>query len=179
MIDWRRIRHTYGFGVHSPFAFRMVKEVVSPGRGYAWYGYEDIDAAVNSRRASWKIMRQAKMFHRLLSFLNPKSLFLPLGIDPLFHTAAAASDSRMRIERKPKLANDCEMIATHSSFLPIERLRTHLQTPGHSVVVMNIPSGWAQTLFESLPEGLMLYSRRNAIIIHRPEMMKVAYTILL
>ncbi|MDE6410135.1 MAG: hypothetical protein K2K81_07845 [Muribaculaceae bacterium] len=179
MNFYKRLRHTYGFGVHSPFAYRMVKDVVRPGRGYAWYGYEDIDAGVNSSNASLKIERQAKMFHRLISFLAPQSLFLPHGIAPLFHTAAAAADSRMRIERKPKNATECEMIATHETFIPLERLKAHLLTPGHSLVFMNMPSGWADTLFEALPAGLMLHSPQNAILIHRPEMMKVAYAILL
>ncbi len=176
---YKRLRHTYGFGVHSPFAYRMVKDVVRPGRGYVWYGYEDIDAGVNSRHASLKIERQAKMFHRLLCFLHPGSLFLPHGIDPLFHTAASSSDSRMLIERKPKNISQCEMIATHETFIPLDRLKEHLRTPGHSIVFMNIPAGWADALFEALPEGIMLHSPHNAIIVHRPDTMKVAYTILL
>ena len=157
----------------------MVKDVVRPGHEYSWYGYDDIDAVINSRKASVKIERHAKMFHRLLSFLHPRSLFLPLGIDPLFHTAATASDSRMRIERKPKNAAGCEMIATHDSFIPLDRLKEHIRQPGHSIVIMNVPSGWADALFSALPEGLMLHSPHNVIIIHRPEMMKVAYTLLL
>ncbi|MDE6296985.1 MAG: hypothetical protein K2L89_03980 [Muribaculaceae bacterium] len=178
-MSYKALRHTYGFGVHSPFAFNLVKDVVRPGRGYEWYGYEDIDAAINSRRAGYKIERQAKMFLRLLSFLNPGSLFLPLGIDPLFHTAAVASGKKMRIERKPKSASECEMIATHESFIPLDRLKEHIAKPGNSIVIMDLPDGWADALFELLPEGLMLHSKRNAIIIHRPDMMKLSYNILL
>lgn len=178
-MSYKALRHTYGFGVHSPFAFNMVKDVVRPGRGYVWYGYEDIDAAVNSRRIGIKIERKAKMFLRLLAFLNPQSLFLPLGIDPIFHTAASASNNNMRIERKPKMATECEMIATHESFISLDRLKEHILTPGHSIVAMNIPEGWAESIFEIMPEGLMLHSKRNAIIIHRPNMMKVAYNIML
>ncbi|MDE5869009.1 MAG: hypothetical protein K2H18_02150 [Muribaculaceae bacterium] len=193
-MSYKALRHTYGFGVHSPFAFNLVKDVVRPGRGYGWYGYEDIDAAVNSRRGglnedigaavnsrrdSLKTERQAKMFLRLLSFLNPRSLFLPLGIDPLFYIAAKASDKRMRIERKPKMACECEMIATHASFISLDRLKEHIAKPGNSIVIMDLPDGWADALFELLPEGLMLHSKRNAIIIHRPDMMKLSYNILL
>lgn len=179
MFSYRRLRHTYGFGVHSPFAYRMVKDVVNPGRDYAWYGYEDIDASVNSRRAGIRLERQAKMFHRLVAFLNPRSLFLPLGIDALFYTAASTVSSRMRIERKPKRIAECQMVATHDDFLSLEELKRHIAFPGNSLVMMNFPTGWAETLFESLPEGLMLHSEHNAIIVNRPEMQKVAYTILL
>ena len=34
---YRRWRHTRGFGVHSPFAFRLVTEAIHPPRGYAYY----------------------------------------------------------------------------------------------------------------------------------------------
>ncbi|MDE6028435.1 MAG: hypothetical protein K2G23_10215 [Muribaculaceae bacterium] len=176
---YRSLRHTYGFGVHSPFAFRMVKDVVRPGRGYAWYGYEDIEAAVNSGKVSLKMEKQAKMFHRLLAFLNPSSLFLPQGIDPIFHVAASAIGKDMKIERKPKNAEGCQMIATHKDFISLVRLKDHLSTPGHSIAIMDYPQSWTESLFSALPEGLMLYSRRNAIIIHRREMMKLAYSVMI
>lgn len=178
-LSYRRLRHTYGFGVHSPFAFRLVKDVVRPGRAYAWYGYEDIDAAVNSRRAGIRMERQAKMFLRLLAFLNPESLFLPLGSDPLFHVAASACSGLKCIERKPKNAEKCEMIATHKDFLPLNRLKQHLIHPGHTLVMLDYPKKWLTSLFETLPEGLLLYSRRHAIFIHRPQMMKLHYSVLL
>ena len=40
---YKRWRHTRGYGVHSPFAYSLVKEVVRPGRKYGHYGYEEID----------------------------------------------------------------------------------------------------------------------------------------
>lgn len=178
-LSYRRLRHTYGFGVHSPFAFRLVKDVVRPGRAYSWYGYEDIDAAVNSRRTGIRVERQAKMFLRLLAFLNPKSLFLPLGSDPLYHVAASACTGLKRIERKPKNAEECDMIATHKDFISLKILKEHISQPGKSIVILDYPDGWLENLFETLPQGLMLYSRHNAIIINRPGMMKLHYSILL
>lgn len=179
MDSYKRLRHTYGFGVHSPFAFRMVKDVVRPGRGYGWYGYEDIDAAMNMHRGSLKIERQAKMFHRLLAFLSPESLFLPHGIDPIFYTAASTSDRRMKIERRPKYAAECQMIATNGSFISLNILKEHIIKPGNSIAFLNYPTGWIEQLFDILPEGLMLYGKRNAIIVNRPEMMKVRYSMIL
>ncbi|MBD5237634.1 MAG: hypothetical protein HDS62_08930 [Bacteroidales bacterium] len=176
-FSYRRLRHTYGFGVHSPYAFRMVRDVVRPGRQYAWYGYEDIDAAVNSARASAKMERMVKMFHRLIAFLHPASLFLPLGIDPLFYTAASCVGSGMKIERKPKLAEKCVMVATHDDFLPLEQLKKHLLTDGNALAILNYPEGWDHELFRTLPHGLMLYGTHNLIIVNRHDMMKVAYSV--
>ena len=177
--SYKSLRHTYGFGVHSPFAFRMVKDVVRPGRGYAWYGFEDIDAAVNAGKTSIGIERKAKLLHRLLAFLNPSSLFLPPGIDPVFHVAAAAAGKNMKIERKPNHAAECGMIATHKDFLPLTLLKNHISHPGNALAIMDCQSGWKEEIFASLPEGLMLCSSHHAIIIHRPGMMKISYPILL
>lgn len=39
--DWyKRLRHSKGYGVHSPFAFRMVLETLNPPRGYRYYAEE-------------------------------------------------------------------------------------------------------------------------------------------
>lgn len=37
---WQRLRHRRGFGVHSPFAFRFITEVLNPPRGYRYYAEE-------------------------------------------------------------------------------------------------------------------------------------------
>ncbi len=34
---YRRWRHSRGFGIHSPFAYRIVKEALYPQRGYQYY----------------------------------------------------------------------------------------------------------------------------------------------
>ena len=53
IIDWyKRWRHGHGFGVHSPYAYRLVRDVLRPGRGYAYYAYADIDHMLNSRRSA-------------------------------------------------------------------------------------------------------------------------------
>lgn len=37
---WQRLRHRRGFGVHSPFAFRFITEVLNPPRNYRYYAEE-------------------------------------------------------------------------------------------------------------------------------------------
>lgn len=32
-----RWRHARGFGIHSPFAYRLIREAIRPARGYAYY----------------------------------------------------------------------------------------------------------------------------------------------
>lgn len=40
---WQRLRHSRGFGVHSPFAYRFIREVIC--ERYAFYAYDALDAA--------------------------------------------------------------------------------------------------------------------------------------
>lgn len=48
---YRRWRHTRGFGVHSPFAFRLVTEVIRPPLGYIYYAEEEPDMPPPRRMA--------------------------------------------------------------------------------------------------------------------------------
>lgn len=179
MFDYRRWRHTRGFGVHSPFAYRMVKSVIRPARGYAFYGYEDIETAAHGEHAGWRVEREAKMLHRLLVELSPESLFLPHGISAAYQAAASAADSRLVIERRPRHASSCRMISSHHDFISLDILKRHIAVPGNILALRNLPQGWRESLFEILPAGLMLYSKRNAILIHRPEMRKIGYSMII
>lgn len=61
----QRLRHAHGFGVHSPWAYQIVRHILPDSRRYGWYAYPAIDRYFG-RRA-----RQARMVYRLLAFLDP------------------------------------------------------------------------------------------------------------
>lgn len=174
MESYRRLRHTYGFGVHSPFAYSLVTNVVRPGRRYAFYGYEDIDATFGSRVLPG-VRREARMLLRLAAFLRPREVFLPSGIHAAYHASLHAAGVR-EIVRRPKLADRCDMICTHGDFLPEHLLRECLSRPGSVVAIRDVPPAWAQRLFRSLGDGLMILGRRNAVLIHRTDMQPLCYT---
>lgn len=44
-----RLRHKRGFGVHSPLAFMLIRDVVYPPRGYGYYVEDEIDAMCDNR----------------------------------------------------------------------------------------------------------------------------------
>ena len=119
---YRRWRHTRGYGVHSPFAFRLVTNVVHPG-DYSWYGYADIDRTFPDT-VDRKVRREARMLLRLVAELRPRAVFLPSGAHPSFHAAIHAADSAIRILRKPKQAAEADMICTHGDFIPLDARRS-------------------------------------------------------
>lgn len=77
--DWyKRWRHARGFGIHSPSAYRLVREVLRPGSAYAYYAYEDIGRA---RRALPNLLSQneLELIFRLLLHFRPASVCIPSG----------------------------------------------------------------------------------------------------
>jgi hypothetical protein len=58
-----RLRHGHGFGVHSPWAYRVITEVI--GEHAKYYAYPEIDQLFGRRR------KTARTVFRLLVFLQP------------------------------------------------------------------------------------------------------------
>lgn len=169
-----RWRHTRGYGVHSPFGYELVTRAVRPV-GCAWYGYSDIERTLGED-FNHSVRDQARMLLRLTSMLNPGSVFLQQGCHPAYYTALKAADSRIRIIRLPRRAVECEMICTDADYLPLETLLDFISRPSHWIIVRNIPSGWSDALFDSLPEGLMFDGPKNTFVINRPGMQKIRYS---
>lgn len=170
----RRCRHSHGYGVQSPFGYELVTRCVRPG-GYAWYGYSDIDASLGGGNFSHRIRSEARMLLRFITMLRPHTVFLPTGINRAYQTAVRCGNSQIRIERTASSARACDLVCSHSDFLNIEMLRDIVTIPGHWLVLKDYPSGWDDTLFEALPEGVALVGRRNLIVINRPGMRKQRY----
>lgn len=79
---WQRLRHGRGFGVHSPSAYRFIREVLR--EECAYYAYPEVDALA----ASWPGgARKARMLLRIVAAMRPHSV------------AVGASDIAARIVR--------------------------------------------------------------------------------
>lgn len=172
---YRRWRHSRGYGVHSPFAYRLVERVIHPGP-YCYYGYGDIDETFPGS-VDRRVRREARMLLRLVAELHPASIFLPTGIHPAYHAAVQAADSKIEIVRKPRLASTADMICTQADFIGLDTLRAHLAVPGHSVALVNAPEGWDEALFEAVGEGMMMTGTRNLFVVAREGMQKISYTV--
>ena len=79
---WSRFRRSHGFGIHSPFAFRFVLDVLCERLPYYAYAYIDglRQAVVDAVRTGfWNHPRvisakNAKMLFRLANYFNPRSI---------------------------------------------------------------------------------------------------------
>lgn len=174
---YKRWRHTRGYGVHSPFAYSVVKGVVRPGRPYAWYAYKDIDNAVGTDSLSGS-RRMAKTLLRLAAFLDARHAFLPNDdrTSP-FRCALKGANSGMRISSALSELAACPLVCSAGDYVPLERLKEVINTPGRTIAIRDVPPSWPDELFSSLREGLMLRGKRNVLIFCRPGMQKISYTV--
>ena len=83
---WGRLRRSHGYGIHSPFAFRFVLDVLCERLPYYSYGYiNDLRQAVveTVRTGFWRHPRvisakNARMLFRITNYFNP-SCVLQVG----------------------------------------------------------------------------------------------------
>ena len=74
MAKWfKRWRSRKGFGIHSPYAFRFIKEVLAPDRSYAYYAYSDIRKEVRQQNGCLPIDMALLVFRTVLE-LRPTSV---------------------------------------------------------------------------------------------------------
>ncbi|MDE6333696.1 MAG: hypothetical protein K2L77_03515 [Muribaculaceae bacterium] len=64
---YKRWRHGHGYGVHSPYAYRMVREVLRPPHGYAYYAEYSLPHA------------ELRLLYRLLMDLRPLTVAVAAG----------------------------------------------------------------------------------------------------
>lgn len=163
--------------MHSPFAYDIVKRVLYPGRRYAWYGYEMIEETIETGNHIPNIRKDARRLLRLASFLNIRSAFLPDGSHPALRIALQAADSHVTVLSDPAKVSECRLILSSARHIPLEKLCSGLTGDNNIVLISNTPEGWKEKMFEALPQGLMMYDSKSTLIINRPGMNKIAYSI--
>lgn len=174
---YKRWRHTRGYGVHSPFAYMLVNEVVHPPKAYGYYNYDAILPDIPHNYYG-KIYRHACTLLRLSARLDVDSAYIPqYALAVPFIAALKGANSGMRITAVLADADNCTLIGTASDYVPLATLKKLLQKEGRIVAMRNVPSDWDIQLFEALPSGIMLHSPHELIVINRPYTQKVAYSV--
>lgn len=105
LVWLRRIRHRKGYGVHSPFAFNMLTQVIyAPGQ---YYAYRELNALFSLRDRLMRPRRRAvdRLLFRLSNALQP-STFCLLGASEraLRHVEAGCSSARPALPAQQNIA---------------------------------------------------------------------------
>ena len=145
-----RYRKSKGFGIHSPFAFHFVLNVLREKSAY--YAYADIAERRNEARRMKRLLKvrkprmisekSARMMFRIANYFNPK-MILQLGTNfgvSAYSTLRVASDSRMWLassQAEPEIAlvllqNQADRISVSGA----ARLSTTISPPLATASVM-------------------------------------------
>lgn len=181
MFSYRRWRHTRGFGVHSPAAYRLLRYAVRPRPDYAYYADRDIEAEGHHSGCSALQRRRARRLMRLADITLSRSavIFLPEAPENfirLLQLALRKADSRCKISFENSDIPYSDLVYADASNVEPCLLKKSVQVAGHTLLLENAGREIRDLLFDALPQGVMFYGEHRILISHIPEVMKVRYS---
>lgn len=195
MWDWYKSwRHSKGFGVHSPYAYRFVKDVLNPGN-YGCYAFHKIEDNLNGKELlDYKFIRKVKFIIRIAIFLKSKRIIALSGSRiaeiaarclKLEYIELSAIDSDLikkeefRFRPSDFIFLDSQHSKTIGNFLIFALGLDKLYSLPSPVFAFNPDREIRELLEKPISHGLLLTGCHNILLIPRPEMAYVRYDILL
>lgn len=161
--DWiPRARNSRGFGVHSPLAFRIVRDALDLRNGTLWYAEETVDGAIPGNRARERFLRRVIRVGELLNPLDCLSIaFSDTGFSEQTARACAAicpDDSREHIVER--------LIVDAGGDLFLDAADPLFSAPGWALVTATKDYGNLRHFRSQLKNGtIMLEGDRHFLII--------------
>ena len=177
--NYLRWRHSKGFGVHSPYAYRFVIDVLRPGP-YIFYSYEEIDRLLKGNEFSnHTLIRLIRFAIRLVVFLKAERIVSPPGCRWAVVTAGALNLEYKKIQTKStfKLRKG-DLLFAEGSSCEISTAKEALDK-GIPVFAVNPHPRLRDLLEEPIAHGLLMKGRNRLILIPRNEMEYTSYDITL
>lgn len=176
-LSVNRWRHSHGYGVHSPRAFELVENVLRCP--YDYYGYYDIDCALEEEPHSPSLKRYARLLLRLVVRMQPERITLKTDNYKIFAAAAKAADSRTPVTRHLSHSAAREVIYIDSGISAEEEviLAKKLQRPGITLFVRNIPRDLKERLRICINGGIVFYSPKAMLLITIDGMPRMEYSV--
>ena len=173
-----RWRHSRGYGVHSPFAYNLVRNAIRPGHGYAWYGYHDIDVAMTKegRDAYPRLRRDAMLLLRLMAVLQAKRLLLWPGGQNVFRAVADAvrAETVMLGGKNEVHPKPGDFMLVRGAYPRQDEISRRLAA-GTVVIAVDPDTATRDTVMAFHGHGLLLPGRRIVIAVPNPDMAFVSY----
>ena len=174
---YKRRRHSCGFGVHSPLAYRLVRSVLMDR--YSYYAYADIADALDASAGDCRRrLRRAKMLHRLAARYPRPSVRLfgtlpreyAVAVETALPQASAASG-------QPSLTVGCTDDKLSAARLAQEV--TGQLADGSVAAVFGIDSAAIETVRAAMPYGVLLAGTDALIAVIDSRVTKVSYTVVI
>lgn len=166
LFDYLRcLRGSRGFGVHSPFAFEFILNVLRDR--HPFYAYDTIRELRNQtprglRPPQWL----ARLMFRISSRLDYRPIVVLGDLDPVLTRTLTLPSSRMSITANPSEAKALYVIADNYTSQPpaLARLITDIVTDEGSAIVMGHIEA-IRMLTTLLPHGMVFTDNRHLSVI--------------
>ena len=172
-----RWRHSRGFGVHSPFAYELVRLAIRPGYAYGSYAYDAIDYLCRSGEVESypRLRKDARLLAGVLPFLKCRRLI----------TCAPPSPEMWRLVAGEAGAT-CRPYDDKISFRPYDFLLATSATPrdvlsrtiaaGVPLLVIGSEAGLDAYLASRCTDGVLFAGKRLLLAVPRKDMAFVRYS---
>ena len=176
---YKRWRHSKGYGVHSPYAYKLVTDVLRPGI-YGYYSYHEIEHWAEETTRHFKWERRILFTIRLIEFLKAKRLVCLEKTLPEEIAAKALHLPYSVIKKKEDVFKNGDLLIIDSfsstNPLPMNKIREAIKT-GIPVFAVRPNDELSQLLSLPIKKGLLLKDKHRVILIPREEMDYIAYDI--
>jgi len=176
---WQRARHVRGFGVHSPFAYMLVKDIIRPLGIYGYYGYYTIDCiteskprAIHTPQGDLDAGDLAKLILRLVATLHPGNVFLSESLPRVISAAVKEASPGIALHRKLNEDTIPALTVVEASHPAVAQIPDFLAKDGNMALLIAPSPQLCSDLFDSLSEGLLLEGKRVALLVARSKMQK-------
>ena len=161
---YNRWRHRRGFGVHSPFAYRMVRDVLtSRGHYYAVVRFRRDTAGLPR-----KTIKEYAVLFRLVARLAPRRINLAGSVEMQLYPVLRLADSRVLIAEGTGGYSHCDRVLTILSASDIRHtLPDGILRSGNMLVIRNLkeqPTA-LETVLGAVTGGWVFADSRTAIIV--------------
>ncbi len=162
------MRHRLGFGVHSPFAFRFVRDIVQPPRGCGYYSSFRLRRLLAPLPSG--LRKEFALLFRLAARLHPRAIYLQDctddRLDDALHLGCTSVKCRHRL---PKHDVTDALIICAAAGMDCERAAALLNS-GNILVLRDLHGNPSllQSAVEAMPGGWTFEDTRLAILVSSP-----------
>lgn len=169
-------RHTRGYGVHSPLAFRLVKECIYPDERYAYYADSRIDY-VFSQYGKTRI--HLRLLVRLINMLRLKNITL-VGAGADIRKIISEAYPKLQIYTNPRTSKPSDFIVVfdHSSAAENWSKLKADSDVGMLLCREEIADNISSVCFGDNPPSLTLTGGNFTLFLRREGMQPVSYALL-
>lgn len=165
--EWlRRLRGSRGYGIHSPLAFRLVKNVIRPRNEAIYYGEEKLMFSSYSP----SIIRRARILLRFVAELQPSYVWMSPGIPEIYKDAVKYAGCVVRIydgEIFPREIVHSDMVVSSGVSIKKNDLKKVLDN-GKSFIGFDLSKPAIVKVSDSLGGGVILDGVDSIIAVASP-----------